>query len=426
MDIGEEKFFRKEAVATLSVRNLGRPIARMPRVWLYFGLFILGIIVFVAWYLVSSHYSRKEIAVGWLVPDKGVVSITSGRYGVVSNVNVVEGQFVSAHEQIVSLAFDGSLIGPASTTDSLLKEMATERNEIKRQINILKQSVVLEKTQIINQAEALTKQLINIHSQVDYQNEIIDIEKELLTRILKLSSEGSISTLELQRQRESLALQEQTLLTLNQNITKIEGEKKQLLTHAKRLPLDHEKSESELNTRMSELAQRETELLSRNKRVITSPIDGTVAWLGAKPGSSITPNTTLISIIPKDTNLFAEVFIPSSAIGFIEIGKGVRVMFDAFPHQRFGSSKGTVSHVGRVALSADEFPKQIKIDSAAYRARIQLEKQSINAFGKQFSFRPGMTLRAEIILENRTFLQWLLEPVLARRKRQQLMEEETE
>ncbi len=422
MEDVEENFFRKDAVESLSNRSFGNPIARMPRVWMCFSLFVVIVIAFTFWYLLSSQYSRKEVALGWLVPDEGVVSITSGRHGVVSKLNVIEGQVVSAGEEITTLVFDGSVIGPNSTTDLLLQEMSKERNEIKRQIRILTESVQLEESKARNQVQSLTDQLTYLSSQLDYQNEIIDIEKELLLKIEKLNAEGSISTLELQRQRESYAVQKQTLQTLLQNISRMKAEKKQLLAQVERLPLDHEKSISEFNTRLSGLFQRETELLAQNKRVIMAPIEGTVAWLAAQPGSSITPNSTLVTIIPKNTNMFAEVFIPSNAIGFIDMGKAVRVMFDAFPHQRFGSVSGHVSHLGRVALSEHELPQQIKLEGATYRARVQLDHQFINAFDREFQFRPGMTLRAEIILENRSFLEWLLEPAFAHRQRQKTLE----
>ncbi|KKL09560.1 hypothetical protein LCGC14_2564650, partial [marine sediment metagenome] len=251
MEDVEENFFRKDAVESLSNRSFGNPIARMPRVWMCFSLFVVIVIAFTFWYLLSSQYSRKEVALGWLVPDEGVVSITSGRHGVVSKLNVIEGQVVSAGEEITTLVFDGSVIGPNSTTDLLLQEMSKERNEIKRQIRILTESVQLEESKARNQVQSLTDQLTYLSSQLDYQNEIIDIEKELLLKIEKLNAEGSISTLELQRQRESYAVQKQTLQTLLQNISRMKAEKKQLLAQVERLPLDHEKSISEFNTRLS-------------------------------------------------------------------------------------------------------------------------------------------------------------------------------
>jgi len=47
-----------------------------------------------------------------------------------------------------------------------------------------------------------------------------------------------------------------------------------------------------------------------------------------------------------------------------------------------------------------------------YRATAILDHQSVRAFGQDLALRPGMKLEADIVLEERSLLAWLLEPLL--------------
>jgi len=48
-----------------------------------------------------------------------------------------------------------------------------------------------------------------------------------------------------------------------------------------------------------------------------------------------------------------------------------------------------------------------------YRVNVQLDAQSINAFGQAQALKPGMTLDADVVQEKRRVWEWLLEPALA-------------
>ncbi|MFN3552843.1 MAG: hypothetical protein ACK4UL_07010 [Novosphingobium meiothermophilum] len=59
----------------------------------------------------------------------------------------------------------------------------------------------------------------------------------------------------------------------------------------------------------------------------------------------------------------------------------------------------------------------VKPEAPSYRIRVRLGEQAVRAFGQSYPVQPGMTLKANIILERQSFLDWLLEPVNAIRNR---------
>jgi len=116
-------------------------------------------------------------------------------------------------------------------------------------------------------------------------------------------------------------------------------------------------------------------------------------------------------ILPADTELIAEVYLPSRAAGFVDEGQTVKLMYDAFPYQKFGLAAGQITGVSPVALRPDEIGIAAETPELLYKVKIRLTEQAMAAFGKSHSLQPGMELSADIILEDRLVIDWLLEPL---------------
>jgi hypothetical protein len=69
------------------------------------------------------------------------------------------------------------------------------------------------------------------------------------------------------------------------------------------------------------------------------------------PGTVVQPGTVLLTLVPKNDILRAEVWVSNEDIGFVRPGQAVKLKFAAFPFQKYGMVEGTVEHVG--ADSAD-------------------------------------------------------------------------
>jgi membrane fusion protein len=109
--------------------------------------------------------------------------------------------------------------------------------------------------------------------------------------------------------------------------------------------------------------------------------------------------------------------VPARAIGFIEPRQPVRLAFDAFPFQRFGFYGGHVETVSRTLLRPAEVVGPIMLHEPSYRVTVVLDRQAITAFGRDFPLAADMTLKADIVFDRRSLMEWLLEPVLGLRGR---------
>jgi membrane fusion protein len=108
-----------------------------------------------------------------------------------------------------------------------------------------------------------------------------------------------------------------------------------------------------------------------------------------------------------------DLYAPSRSMGFLRPGQPVRLLYDAFPWQRFGAFDGTIAEVSQTILAPTEVEAALKLEEPVYRVRVAVKDQAITAFGTSAPLQPGMTLEANIVLERQTFLDWLLTPLRA-------------
>lgn len=139
--------------------------------------------------------------------------------------------------------------------------------------------------------------------------------------------------------------------------------------------------------------------------------EGIVSALFSKIGEKVTINKIMLSIIPKNTKLQVEILIPSEAIGFVKVRQKVLLKYRAFPYQKFGLYEAEIENVDKSILSAQESNSQITLEEPFYRATANLKDQHIIAYGKNHPLTAGMLVDAVILCEERTLLQWILNPL---------------
>ena len=86
-------------------------------------------------------------------------------------------------------------------------------------------------------------------------------------------------------------------------------------------------------------------------------------------------------------------------------------MYDAYPYQKFGIARGEVRSVAAVAQRPDEIGIAADSPELLYRVRVAPDASTVKAFGREHALQPGMELSADVVLEDRRLVDWLLEPI---------------
>ena len=135
-------------------------------------------------------------------------------------------------------------------------------------------------------------------------------------------------------------------------------------------------------------------------------------------GTVVQPGTVLLTLVPKDDTLRAEVWVNNDDIGFVRQGQPVKLKFAAFPFQKYGMVEGIVEHVSADSAdtntgggTAPNDKAQAKNPPLVYKALITLKRPHLEMDGQPFPLSAGMQANAEILLGTRTVMEYLLSPV---------------
>lgn len=163
-----------------------------------------------------------------------------------------------------------------------------------------------------------------------------------------------------------------------------------------------------------EKAQRRSQLVD-----LYSPAEGIVQEVARKSaGSVIREAEPVVTLVPLDTPLEAELRIEARDIGFVREGDPVRLKVDAFPFQKHGTINGTLRALSQDAFTRDnasiaQQPPPEHGAEAYYVARVAFDPNTkLREVPESTRFIPGMTLAGEIVVGQRGVLTYFLYPVL--------------
>ncbi|MGB5331970.1 MAG: HlyD family efflux transporter periplasmic adaptor subunit [Woeseiaceae bacterium] len=411
-----ETLFRRQAISALSQRPFGRPISIMPRPWVWIGTFLVVITVIAVPFLATAEYSRKETVRGWLISRDGVARITHDGAGVVEKITSLSGDTVRVGDPVIYLSRDTFMEDGRSSGDQLLEELTKQVAALDRRAGLLRTEADIEGDSIAKQLQSLERAQLALSRQIVEQQRRLAAASDKLALIESAARSGAATRWEVLQQADELGILKQALAEAQQTEMALNREREQLTARAKALPVETKRSISGLRSQRSQLQQQITRHESERRVVLKSPITGKLAALQVQKGSAVLPNDLLATVLPENLTLVAEVYVPSSAIGFIKPGQRVRLMYDAFPVQQFGTFEGEVQRVSDFILMPSELPQTFSLREATFKVQIAIENDSIFLESGSAPMRPGMLLAAEIILESRSLLDWLLEPIRLRQR----------
>jgi membrane fusion protein len=180
------------------------------------------------------------------------------------------------------------------------------------------------------------------------------------------------------------------------------------------VPLKADRDRASVERDITMVEEQIVELAARREIVIPATTSGVVTSLQAKRGGHADPTIPLLGIVPDGSTLQAQLFCSSRAVGFLRVGQRVLLRYEAFPYQKFGHYAGSVISVAQAAVNPTELGPHApvaKSDSPVYLVTIKISDQSIRAYGKPIPLQPGMQLEADVVLENRRLVEWMLEPL---------------
>ncbi|MND62015.1 Colicin V secretion protein CvaA [compost metagenome] len=393
MNSSTHNLFRKEVVNAHENKWMGSVILTRPFSFtiLTFITLCIGLIIII--FLTWGTYTKHSTVQGQLIPQSGLVQVYPTLPGTIIKKYIYEGKNVKKGD-ILYVISTTSYNENGDINGALIEQIYNKEQSIRNEI--LRLRLIHQTEKQIN----LSQKNQNRYYQA-LKNNAASYEEFELKRSIYLDQLTQYKSLEREKIMKEREIQEQkiTLTGLNSK----------------------QKNEIELLERsLSNNTQELIQIKSKQSITIIANMTGAVSNVNAEIGQYVDLSKPLLSILPENTQLVVQLYVPSRSIGFIKASDQVLIRYQAYPYQKFGHAKAQVISVSKTALAGKDLttigiisPIEQLNNEPLYLVRARLNKQSIQAYGKEMPLQVGMICEGDIMNEKRKLYEWALEPLLS-------------
>lgn len=310
---------------------------------------------------------------------------------------------LAAREQRVLADDIAQLAGQVGSLDGQAREKKAERDRLSATIEA-QQSLVATLKERVDMRQALEA------SRSESRAKVIDALELMQTQQATLASErGQIGEIDA------------NLARLGRDIDKsyaaFSAENAQKLSDTERL-LDE-------NTEKLAKAQLKTARMT-----LTSPIAGTVVGsMLTTVGQVVTVGEQLMQIVPEDTKLEIECYLPNADIGFVRKDQQAVIKIESFPFTDYGTLDADVVRVAHDAIPQPDADQREQNPAAAsrdnglfgggqrfqnlvYPVTLAMSRTTMRSDGEDVPLVAGMAVTVEIKTGTRRILSYLFSPIV--------------
>ena len=356
---------------------------------------LIGLIVWSQW----AELDQVTRAQGRVVPFARVQVVQSEEGGVISAINVREGDRVRACQVLVELdevQLAASLEESRARVAALRSRMARIDAELFDKPLSFPASVGDFPEFIANQRQLFARRKAALAAEIQSLRKTADLQRQELNLHRPLVASGDVAPVEIIRMERSIAETEGQISNVRAQ-------------YIRELQTEFAQTEEELVAAEQVLTQRDDSL--KGTRLL-APTDGIVKNVRLTTvGGVLRPGDEVLQIVPTGQQLIVEAQVPPRDIAFVELGQRARVNFDAYDSSVYGSGNGRVVFIGPDTLS-----EQREDGSANTYYRVNLEVDTSDMTQKDadhpVDLQPGMTATVEILTGSQTVWEYLTKPIL--------------
>ena len=414
----EAPFFREQAVQHQIQSLYGNIILTSSRSgWVLTVLFALIVALAVAFFVLAG-YTKRETVTGLIKPSGGLVRVVAPQQAVVKNIYVDVGDEVQAGDLLFVLGDDRES-EQGKTQENINAALLSQVAKLREEIVALQQQAAIQARGAARKIVAVEGELKQIAFQIQAVEKRTALAHAESERFVTLHAQQFVSRLQVD-ERKSLALD------LDANLHQLQREKSALQRQLAELtevndnnPLTTSRQVSERERQISEIQAQLAQGEANRQVMVRAAQSGRVTALLATIGQPVAMQERMLSLLPSDGVLEAELYVPTRAIGFVQEGDDVLLRYAAFPYEKYGQKHGVVRQISRSTLAPAELKDMdpTVVSEPVYRIRVTLDEDSVLANRQRLPLQPGMRLDASLMLEHRKLYEWIFSPLLELRGR---------
>lgn len=412
--------FRKEVLDARSTSMLGTIRLATPISHQLWSLVAVGMAASIAVWLFAGKYTQREHVAGSLVPQAGLINVSAQVLGTITRIQVSEGDVVHAGDPLLHLSGERSSALMGDTASNISAQLRLQMERLQADLINTQQLAERQASDLRMQRQMAQHQIQQLDQQIVVEQHEVDDLSLMLQRFESIATKGFVSGLQVQQQRSQKVEAEQQVKTLGRQRVEAVQQLRSVEDQLTQLPLTTATKLDELHRQVAQSKQALAQNEAERETVVRAPEDGVISTVLVKTGQTATTGQALLTMTPKGSLLQAQLLVPSSAIGFVREGTDVVLHYQAFPYQKFGIQRGRVARISRNALTPAEITTLLGQQAPAealYRVDVRLFRQEIEAYGRMEPLKPGMAVDADLLLDQRRMIEWILEPLYGMARR---------
>ena len=401
--------FRPEVLAARKDRLHGDISLAIPIAWQLVGYLLFASVIAATAFLALANYSRVETVTGAVAIDKGVAAIVPTRAGVITSLKVREGQHVASGTLLAQVRSEENLAEGGTAPQRVIESLDRQDQQLGSQAALVLNAAAAERSRYLEAIQGAEQEVQSLDLQIADQRKLVALAENDFRQVQGIAAKGFLS-------RRDLDAREATLLGRRQQLAQLDqarSAKLATVADARRSIAQSEASAHAqaiaVQSQRTQLSQQMAQFDAAKGYALTSPVAGTVTALTARLGQPAVQGQQLMIVVPDGGRARVELYVPTSAAGFLKVGQDVRLAIDAFPYQQFGTVAARIANIATAAV-----PKQSENgNTPVYLVTAELPRPWIRAFGQRQPLDPGMTLTARIVTRRQSLFEWLFEPLFA-------------
>ena len=144
-----------------------------------------------------------------------------------------------------------------------------------------------------------------------------------------------------------------------------------------------------------------------DRQVLYAPVSGQVQDLTMHTvGGVVLEAQLLMRIVPGDSPLEVEAWLPNQDIGFVQENDRAIIKVHTFPFTRYGTINATVTRISDDAVADNKDKNRL-----FFGMSLLLEKNTLPVDGREVRLAPGMQVTVEIMTGERRLVEYFLSPL---------------
>jgi membrane fusion protein len=412
MDRPPPPLFRQVALDAASGTQIGEALKTHWRGVAGFTLVAFVLLAGLLFFVATVEYSPVHRIASFVDARSGLVRLKAPLDGRVSRIAVKDGAMVRKGDLLAVIGSERLREEGGGERAAVRQSVDAEKAMISREIDAARQEAAMNRLMLERRLHGLRAERETLRADIRSGERLLVSLTAQSDHVASAAAEGYLPRQQAAQKRDEVTAQESriastrgALARVERDIETSEAERQMIEARLAGVIENRQRSSGELN-RLTVQSEMDAE------QVIRAPQDGRVSFASLADGQSVEAGQPLFTLSPANDALVVKLLVSPAAVASVRPGVDIKLIFRAYPQERFGLFAARVDSVNEIPSLPGEVPQVSASSEPMFVATALLPGELRSASGQLLPLKPGMLADALVPIERRTVLEWLLDPIL--------------